>query len=198
MITSKPDIIKWLAEHTNLADSHYTITGHTVNAPDAVVEITGVTTGKLDVQFGVVKEFHMYAENNSSWNKPFTSFIGCPSETKGSCFLSGNHTTSLEGIPSIIGRNLFLNSSPHLTDLSTLSNVKRIGNKLYLSNTKVKRGLIAALRVEDLRNIVDHTNDLKAPLEIINKWLAQPRSNANFFKCQDELLEADFDDLADI
>ena len=200
MLTNPKDIAKWLSEHSNLSKKDCEITSAGFVDAKVPVEIHSLK-GNLEVRFGSVPEFHMHLDPDASYGNhgaSVTSFVGLPRRVESSCFVSGSAAKSFAGLPEYVGKNLFLNFSTGLVDMTTLE-VKTIKNKLFLTDTNVMKGLIKVLQIKDLTAIQFNSGDqsVKSAVNIINKYLAMPRSPSNMSACQDELIDAGLDDQAD-
>jgi hypothetical protein len=141
-------------------------------------------------------------------NKTLKSLKGCPTEI--SCDMIGNtklsglscsHSglTSIAGIAKNIGGSLLLIDN-ELTSLEGLgTELKSVNGRIYIANNPVESHLLGALMVAGCTEIVAQKSDkcYKA-CEIINKYLKEPNPKKKLIECQNELIEAGYEDYAQV
>lgn len=149
-------------------------------------------------------------------NNTFKDFNGAPKVVSANFDISNNPITSLEGCPKDIG--LFLKASGCLIDkfvpggikvvqdvnlnknkLTSLQGIHKqfshIGGKLYLSLNDIKSHVLSVLLIPGLQEVVMDNQDVE---RIINKYLGMGGGRQHIMDCQAEIIEAGFEDLAQL
>lgn len=124
-----------------------------------------------------------------------TSLVGGPRKVGGSYDVSYNELESLDGLPEYVGGHLNLSVNSRITSLSGIhKRVKYIGESLSLQGLDIQSGLASVLLIRGLKSVnVSITSNLEKAVAIVNQHLASDR---DLNVCQDELIEAGFEDLA--
>ena len=126
--------------------------------------------------------------------KDLTSLKGCPSYVSGDFFCSHNRLKNLEGCPTYVGA-MFVCDSNQIESLHNIHrHIKYIGNEIDLSRNPLKSHVLGLLLIKGLKMVFLDT--AKGKLEdILNKHLQGDR---DVFACQEELIEAGFEDYAQL
>lgn len=139
---------------------------------------------KFPVQFGKIgSDFHCHG------NK-LTSLEGASRKVNGHFYCFDNHLTSLESAPQEI--NGYLNCSHNkITSLEGVHKIiHKVGRVFNVSYNPIKSGGIGLLLIEGLELII---SDLPV-FHLIGKYLGQGK--AGLLRCQEELIEAGFEEYA--
>ena len=125
-------------------------------------------------------------------NKKLTSLKGAPSSVSGYFSCYSNNLTSLEGAPSSVGGH-FVCSRNKLTSLHNIhKQIKHIGLYAYFECNPITSCVLGLLLIDGLEKVYLDTNGVE---DIINKHLKGER---DVFACQEELIEAGFDEFAQL
>jgi hypothetical protein len=125
-------------------------------------------------------------------NIELTSLKGSPEEIIGDFDCSANYLTSLEGAPSSIGGN-FVCDYNAITSLHNIhKQIKYIGGYANFEYNPIKSHVLGLLLIKGLKYVY-LTNGKVA--DIIDKHLSGDR---DVFACQEELIEAGFEDYAQL
>ena len=134
-----------------------------------------------------------------SLNQNLTSLKGMNLETVENLFLNGCRLTSLEGIPRNI-KHLIIDDNPIKSLKGIHKLIDSIDDELILPNS-IESNVLGLLKIKKLRKVFlgfsDTTEDIKQVVEIINKYLPNPTS-AQIIDCQNELIEAGFEEYAEL
>ena len=129
-------------------------------------------------------------------NCGLTSLIGCPEKVNDfSC--AGNPITSLEGCPKHI-ENDFVAHDCKITNLHNIhKHINFIGSSsivsdLDLRNNPIKSHVLGVLKIKGKFSLQLSNTKVK---KIINKYL---RGNQNMLECQQELIDAGFEEFAQL
>jgi hypothetical protein len=124
-----------------------------------------------------------------------TSLEGGPGWVGGNFFCDSNKLTSLEGAPQIIG-GLFDCSSNKLTSLKDIHKIIiTIGTFFNATKNPIKSHILGLLLINGLRHVTLSNPKINA---ILNKHLPNKIGNKGVLACQSELLDAGFDEFAQI
>lgn len=144
----------------------------------------------------------IHGEFACSDNKKLSSLKGMPQEGVSSVYVRGCNLTSLEGIPREIWGELICADNP-ITSLKGIHKIiDEIRDKIYLPVT-IKSNILGLLKITSLRQIIflssdQHKNeDLEKIQAIINNYLPNPTSS-EIIDCQNELIEAGFEEYAEL
>lgn len=119
-----------------------------------------------------------------------TNLKGGPEYVGGDFIVSGNPLVSLEGAPTSI-RGCFKCENTKITSLHNIhKQVKFIGEYFLLTDTKITSCILGVLLIDGLQ-LVQLSN--KPVQNILNGHL---RGDRDVFACQEELIEAGFEELA--
>lgn len=131
----------------------------------------------------VTGSFHCY-------NNDLTSLKGGPKDVSKDFHCFNNELVSLEGAPTIIGGNFYC-SGNKLTSLKGIHKIiKLIGSVGYFDNNLITSNVLGLLKIEELRQV---KLDEKKVERIINKHL---KGDRDIFACQEDLVNAGFEDFA--
>ena len=121
-----------------------------------------------------------------------TNLKGGPEYVGGDFFVTGNPLVSLEGAPSSV-RGTFKCENTKITSLHNIhKQVKFIGEYFLLTDTEITSCILGVLLIEGLQLIQMRNKPLQ---NIINKHLKGER---DVFACQEELINAGFEELAQL
>lgn len=120
------------------------------------------------------------------------SFKGGPKTVGGAVVADFNMISSLEGFPKSVGSFVSLEGN----ELSSLHNIHKFIPKmsgiLYLSGNPIRSHVLGLLLIDGITHIVYDGGKIQ---KIINKHLNDDR---DVFACQEELIEAGFEDYAQL
>lgn len=123
-------------------------------------------------------------------NNKLTSLEGSPSKVGDDFYCEVNKLSTLEGAPSYIG-DLFYCYNNNLTSLHNIhKQIKYIGGIAIFEKNPITSHVLGLLMIERLENI---RIDNQVVQGILNKHLEGDR---DVFACQEELIEAGFEDFA--
>ncbi len=126
-----------------------------------------------------------------SYNK-LTSLKGGPSSVGGNFNCYNNKLTSLEGAPSSVGGN-FNCYNNNLTSLHNIhKQIKHIGRWVAFEDNPIKSHVLGLLLIDGLQKVF--LDNMKVRV-IINKHL---KGDRDIFACQEELIEAGYEEYAQL
>ena len=99
---------------------------------------------------------------------------------------------SLEGAPSFIGQNCIVTDNRLKTLHSIHKQIKHIGNDFNAVNNFIRSNVLGLMLIDGLRSVF---LDIKPVQNIINKHL---KGDRDVFACQEELIEAGFEEYAQL
>lgn len=121
---------------------------------------------------------------------------GGPKEIDGTLQCSFNDLSTFDGFPLIIGNNLFLSENKFTSLKNIHKYIKKIGGTIFLTNNPIKSHILGLLLIENLSNIQFSSDpDLE---NIINKYLPNSRGRTAVYDCQEELIQAGFEEYAQL
>ncbi len=124
------------------------------------------------------------------YNNKLTSLKGGPTKVGGDYFCSKNKITSLEGVASSIGGDFYCTRN-RLTSLHNIhKQIKHIGGHAEFQQNPIKTHVLGLLLIDGLTEVL---LDKRYVEDIINKHL---KGDRDVFACQEELIEAGFEDFA--
>jgi len=133
-----------------------------------------------------------------------TSLQYCPSEVNGNFYCSFNQLTSLQYCPSKVKGDFYFtnNQLTSLKDIHKLfSNGGYIKGKISFHGNPIKSHILGLMLIPELKSIdnIEKIKDeqLKLACTIINKHLEEG-SNRDVFACQEELIDNDLKDFAEL
>ena len=130
---------------------------------------------------------HVYAEGNN-----LESLKGGPDIVKLSFNVERNKLTSTEWAPSFIGLDLFF-SKNKLTSLHNIhKHIKHIGRYAYFEKNPIESHVLGLLLIDGLKFVGLDNEKVE---NIINKHLKGER---DVFACQEELIEAGYEEYAQL
>jgi hypothetical protein len=145
-------------------------------------------------------------------NKQLTSLTGAPKEVTGDFYCSGNELTSLTGAPTTVTGNFncYFNKLTSLTgapttvtgnfhcsgnQLKSLEGIHKIIEKMdgdfYATQNPIKTHVLGLLKIKGCKKVV---LDNKEVAKILNKYLPE----GDLFDCQEELIDAGFEEFAQL
>lgn len=120
------------------------------------------------------------------------SFKGGPKTVGGAVVADSNMISSLEGFPKSVGSFVSLEGN----ELSSLHNIHKFIPKmsgfLYLSGNPIRSHVLGLLLIDGITHLVYDGGKIQ---KIINKHLNDDR---DVFACQEELIEAGFEEYAQL
>ncbi len=129
-------------------------------------------------------------EDFSCTSNKLTSLEGGPTKVGGDYFCSKNKITSLEGVASSIGGDFYCTRN-RLTSLHNIhKQIKHIGGHAEFQQNPIKTHVLGLLLIDGLTEVL---LDKRYVEDIINKHL---KGDRDVFACQEELIEAGFEDFA--
>ena len=129
------------------------------------------------------------------------SLVGSPKYIKGTLHLTGcNRLKSLDGITPHICGNLDLGSSYSQSQFVTLKDIhkhikKMDGNYSVIYAGKLASHVLGVLLIDGCKRLLFDNLDV---CKIINKYLNEPFTPHRLYDCQDELIEAGFEEYAQL
>lgn len=146
-----------------------------------------------------------------------TSLEGSPSVVNGDFSCQGNKLTNLKGAPEKVYGNFncvenfklaSLEGAPkkilgdfdcYSTDLTSLKDIHKhiemIDGEANFNNNEIDREVLGVLLIKNLQSI---SLDAQKVEKIINKYLPNTRGMEAVFECQEELIEAGFEEYAQL
>ena len=126
---------------------------------------------------------------NCSKNQ-LTSLNGAPSFVGGDFFCMSNNLTSFEGAPSSVGGEFFCMNNKLKSLKGIHKHIKEInGNALLASKNPISSHILGVFKIKGLETIQIDNKDVQ---KIVNKYL----SEGDILECQQELIEAGFEEYA--
>lgn len=138
-------------------------------------------------------------------NNSLETMIGGPTEVNGSCVVRENHLHSFEGFPSKINykldvQNNALTTLEGITDYIDEIGISSSPGVIDLNYNKIQSGGLGLTCIKNLRTFVvtyhikGKVNTDKAE-DILGKYMLQPDKT---FECQQELIVAGFEEIAQL
>ena len=128
---------------------------------------------------------------NCSYNG-LKSLKGGPGSVSGEFDATGNDLVSLEDLPASIGTNLHIFGNNVITLHNIHKHIKHIGGYAVFKNNQIISHVLGLLLIDGLKEVY---LDYKIVQDIINKHLSGDR---DVFACQEELIEAGFEEYAQL
>ena len=129
----------------------------------------------------------LYCDNNQ-----LGSLKGGPTTVKNNFVCENNKLTSLEGAPSSVG-GYFACFENKLTSLHNIhKQIKHIGLYAYFECNPITSCVLGLLLIDGLEKVYLDTNGVE---DIINKHL---KGDRDVFACQEELIEAGYEEFAQL
>jgi len=132
-------------------------------------------------------------------NEGLTSLIGCPPEIKGALYLDNNLFSDLVGCTAIIGDGLSLYNNPRLTSLHNIHRHVKQVETITVSVSQIKSRVLGLFLIKGLRHI-SRADPREEWFDIVQTRLldeTRPRRE-NMYYCQEELIEAELQEYAQI
>jgi len=145
-----------------------------------------------------------------------TSLEGAPSSVGGYFDVFGNQLTSLKFGPRKVGANFVVTknkltslefapetvdgsfgcSHNQLTSLKDIHKIlKKVNGTFYADHNPIKSHVLGLLLIPGCEEVTLENRDVQA---ILNKYLPNTRGNKALLECQSELLDAGFEDFAQL
>jgi hypothetical protein len=128
-------------------------------------------------------------------NNQLTSLDGAPSEIGGDFMCTNNDLTSIDGAPSIIDGGFYININNLVSLKNIHKTIKKMKGSFIAYRNPIKSNVLGLLLIDGC-NVVELDN-IKVT-DIINKYLREPMSKQRMIDCQNELIDAGFDDFAQL
>ncbi len=128
-------------------------------------------------------------------NLGLTSLVGCPEFVAGSFNATNNNLTSLEGAPAH-SFGYFDCTKNKITSLKNIhKQIKQLSGIFYGLKNPIKSHVLGILLVDGCTSFrIDNTE----VSHIISKYLPNDRGRAAMYDCQAELIEAGFEEFAQL
>jgi hypothetical protein len=132
-----------------------------------------------------------------------TTLKGAPSKIGNTFSCRHNLLTSLDGAPSELGGGFFC-SDNNLTSLKGIHKIiKKMNGMFYAQGNPIKSHVLGVLLIPGLKSIEfvemgKASSDLIKVQKILNKYLPNTIGNKSLLTCQNELLDAGFDEYAQL
>jgi len=131
-----------------------------------------------------------------------TSFEHCPKKILGAFSVSANHISSFEGAPEWIGSNAYFSNMDKLKSLKDIhKHIKHIGGFINLNGTPIQSHILGVLLIDGLTRISadgDYDDKFIRAVHIINRFLKKGGGKAGMLDCQNELMDKDLEDFAQL
>ena len=149
-------------------------------------------------------------------NNMLTSLVGSPTSVGGGFYCGNNMLTSLEGAPTVVGRGFYCGSNQlvslagaptevggdfeceenKLTSLEGIhKQIEKINGKFYAPDNKLESHLLGLILIDGITRIEIDNKDIE---EILNRHLQQTNKKLAMLQCQQELIDADFEEAAQL
>lgn len=192
-LKSPTDIRKWLQD---MSVVNFTIGSNSKVTVQGDVDISAAGLSRLPVQFEEVTGNFICSRNS------LVSLAGCPRRVVRHFDCSMNNLDTLDYCPEEVGAN-FICKDNDITSLIGISDkIKTLGFillapvRFYITFEKIKTGGLGLLLIDKLNIIEDENSKIDyGPAGIINKYLGHPD---RIFECQEELIEAGFEEYAQL
>ena len=167
-------------------------------APQEGVENLDCKKCNLHTLEGVPKKIN--GNFNCSNNKNLTSLKGMPQEGVANLECSSCKLTSLEGAPKKINGNLICTNNP-ITSLKDIHKIIEEIKNFMIVPSSIESNILGVLKIKNLQNFNFFGKDGKYKKNeisnIINKYLPNPNAS-QILDCQNELIEAGFEEYAEL
>lgn len=191
-MTDHDDIKEWLEEHD--------IYAYTISKTGEIDVGQNVDLSHKDINYFPVKFRKIHGYFDCSWNN-LKSLRGAPDEATVFYCSSNPQLKSYEFMPAKIHID-FCCGGDAITSLADFdwSGIE-IGETIFLDSKKIIRGGLGLIlikgNISTIRNTSDYNdvNPLTQPFEIIQRYLGKPN---DIFDCQNELIEAGFEEYAQL
>ena len=138
-------------------------------------------------------------------NKNLTSLKGMPQEGVTDVYCSGCNLSSLEGIAKKINGDLNCFNNPNLTSLKGIHKIIEEINGSLSIGTSVKSNILGILKIKNVKELkfslqsapINDVTRLTQLANIINWYLPNP-TTSQIIDCQNELIEAGFEEYAEL
>ncbi len=128
-------------------------------------------------------------------NNKLKTLEGAPKEIGGNFFCSHNELITLKGAPERIKFNFFCINN-NLTSLQGIhKHIKSIGKELHLEHNPIKSHVLGVLLIEQCIKILLDNIEVQ---QILNKYLPNTQGREALYDCQEELINAGFEEYAQL
>jgi hypothetical protein len=104
--------------------------------------------------------------------------------------------SSIEGVTSDIDGYFSVSFCKSLTSFKDIhKHIKRINGDIYADGSGVKSHILGVMLIEGCQKLVIDDHGVR---DIVNKWLREPMSKQRMINCQSELIEAGFEEYAQL
>lgn len=162
---------------------------------------------RLPVKFDVIHGFFDISNNH------LETLEGCPNLVKGDFSCTNNSLTSLDGAPSVVEGDVTIYGNNKITNLhdihkifKEISGIGDAGGSIGLDEKNIKGSILGLLMIKGLGMIDSHLpswhksnegNPMhEKPFQILYSFIPNEHGKQSVFDCQDQLIEAGFDDYA--
>lgn len=167
--------------------------GDTINCEgDIMLNYYGLSSlTKLPYKFGVVDGIFNLTDMN------LATLENCPHTVNALFDCAGcEHLTSFDGAPKKVVGNFYAQDINIQSLIGIADHIHEIGFQFVMDFNTVRTGGLGLLSIKKLQSLKQANNKtLAAPFIIINKHLA---GNRDIFECQTELIEAGFEEFAQL
>lgn len=122
-----------------------------------------------------------------------TSLKGAPREIVGSFRVYGCKLTSFEHAPEKVTGDVNLSRNKFTSLHNIHKYFKEIGDKLYAEDMDIKDSVLGVLLIKNLQSISLDNNEVA---RIVNRYLPNSRGKNAVIDCQEELIDAGFEEYA--
>lgn len=133
-------------------------------------------------------------------NNDIIDYTGLPNHIEGDLWMGHNKLSNFEGADVTVDGYVDLTYN-HYTDLKNIhKHFKQITGGLDLSDNDIKSHVLGLLLIKDL-NYVDMSSTNSAPrhvASIINQYLPNERGNQAVMECQNMLIDAGYEEYAQL
>jgi hypothetical protein len=127
----------------------------------------------------------------SCYSNQLTSLTGAPASVTGDFHCYNNQLTSLTGAPTSVTGHFDCQGNK-LTSLKDIHKyIKSIAGDFYLADNPIKSHVLGLLKIKGLKSVELDNEEVE---KILNKYLPE----GDILDCQQELIEAGFDDYAQL
>ena len=124
-----------------------------------------------------------------------TSLEGAPTSVGGDFFCSGNRLTSLEHAPTSVGRGFYCYNNKLASLEGIHKQIKKINGSFFAAGMKLESHLLGLILIDGITQIEIDNKDIE---EILNRHLRHPNKKLAMLQCQQELIDAGFDEAAQL
>ena len=124
-----------------------------------------------------------------------TSLAGAPTVVGRGFYCGSNQLVSLAGAPTVVGRGFYCYNNK-LTSLEGIhKQIKKINGKFHATGMKLESHLLGLILIDGITRIEIDNKDIE---EILNRHLHQPNKKLAMLTCQQELIDAGYEEAAQL